>query len=161
MARIVKPKWDARQTAAENARRVLPEMAVDFFATGREVAQHQAPLKELHRFRLVVKRFRYSLELFRSCYGPALKDRLTALKRLQDYLGDLNDCDATRGLLGASVSLQDLPERRPLESFLENKIERLRHEFIDYWTKEFDAPGQMHWWQEGLKGIAGETGETS
>ena len=52
------------------ARRELPRLAEAFFREGRRAASQEASAKQLHKFRLAAKRFRYTLELFAELYGP-------------------------------------------------------------------------------------------
>ena len=77
----VKVHWEGSKSVAWNAREKLPELARGFFETGRALAASHPSLQALHRFRLLTKRFRYTLELFRPCYGPVLDRRIEALKR--------------------------------------------------------------------------------
>lgn len=46
-----------------------------------------------HAMRIATKRLRYTLELFAPLYDDELKAELRELKRLQEALGDLHDCD--------------------------------------------------------------------
>src|SRR5215813_9833894 len=84
-------EWDALLSPAANARRLLPPMAAAYFAEGRAVLAEADEPAKLHRLRLLSKRMRYTLELFRPVYGPGLEERLDVLKSLQDVLGDTND----------------------------------------------------------------------
>src|SRR5690348_1049552 len=92
--------WDASKSAEKNASEQLPLLAQEYFLAGRALFQGEPASGVLHRFRLETKRLRYTLELFRSCYGPGLDRRLDALRNIQDFLGELNDCAATQKLVG-------------------------------------------------------------
>src|SRR2546426_12184826 len=94
----LKIRWEGSKSVAENASEKLPEMARRFFEAGRELAGDAWSFKSLHRFRLHTKRFRYTLELFRKCYGPGLAQRLEALRTLQQHLGDINECATEEAL---------------------------------------------------------------
>src|SRR4029079_9463591 len=83
--------WDASASVARNASQKLPEMTRQFFAAGRAAATLDSSLQAMHRFRIQTKRFRYSLDLFRDYYGPALEQRIEALRGLQDRLGAISD----------------------------------------------------------------------
>jgi putative phosphoesterase len=48
---------------------------------------------EHHAMRIAAKRLRYTLETFALLYDDELKGELKALKRLQEALGQLHDCD--------------------------------------------------------------------
>ncbi len=52
-----------------------------------------------HRMRIAAKRLRYTMELFRPAYEGDLDASLSAMKKLQDLLGDLHDCDVWLQLL--------------------------------------------------------------
>ena len=139
-----KIEWDERHSAAVNARRVLPRLAAAYFDEVRNFLAESHEPAELHRMRLASKRFRYTLELFRRCYGPALEQRLDALKKIQDYLGDLNDAVATHQHLGNSVN----PKVR---EFLRARAQQKAEEFRQHWKAKFDADGQEKWWTQYLE----------
>lgn len=131
--------------AADNARRNLPLLAADFIKKGKKAASGKLPPEELHRFRLAAKRFRYTLEMFRSCYGPGLEKRLDVLRKLQDFLGDINDCISIRRLLkqerpGGVLHLDTL-----LDS-LDSLAARRCSDFHEFWRTNFQAPGRDRWW---------------
>src|SRR5579863_3547922 len=89
-----KPKrvtWDETAAAAENARRHLPTIVAAYFAEGRELLNGKMKHSDLRALRLSTNRLRYTLELFRSCYGPSLRARMAMLQRLQQALGEIND----------------------------------------------------------------------
>jgi CHAD domain-containing protein len=141
-------QWDESRPAAECARQVLPKLARDFFAQGREIVRSSPSVEDLHQLRLIVKRFRYTLELFRPCYGSGLEQRLEALKRMQDHLGAMNDCGTATALLQS-----DLPEANGREAFLQfltTRGEEERQSFLRHWQETFDAPGQEPWWVDYL-----------
>jgi CHAD domain-containing protein len=52
-----------------------------------------------HQMRIAAKRLRYTMELFRPAYEGGLDGCLSAMKKLQDLLGDLHDCDVWLQLL--------------------------------------------------------------
>lgn len=140
--------WDESRPAAECARQVLPKLAADFFGQGRQVVRSAPAIEDLHRLRLTVKRFRYTLELFRPCYGSGLEKRLEALKRMQDHLGAMNDCETATALIQATQ-----PEAAGSEEFLrflKERGEQERESFLRHWDESFDAPGQQEWWVEYL-----------
>jgi CHAD domain-containing protein/adenylate cyclase class IV len=59
-------------------------------------------IETLHALRIAVKRVRYTLEFFLDCYGRALRSFYQALKRLQEELGIIHDCDVLLGALTGS-----------------------------------------------------------
>ena len=136
--------WDEERSAAENARRELPALVLSYFSYVRqELANDPAPAR-LHLLRLATKRLRYTLELFRPCYGPGLEDRLAELRKVQQRLGELNDCVATWNLL--SKAMRRSRERTRVGRFLRGRAEQLAGDFRDEWKRLFEAPGREVWW---------------
>ncbi|MDN7024880.1 CHAD domain-containing protein [Methanoculleus sp. FWC-SCC1] len=50
-------------------------------------------IEEHHEMRIAAKRLRYTMEIFADLYGDGLKTPIKAVKKLQDLLGDMHDCD--------------------------------------------------------------------
>lgn len=144
-----KIKWNPRAGAAANARRELPRLVAEYFALMRELLVEDPAPAKLHQGRLACKRLRYTLELFRPCYGAALKQRLDALKKLQQVLGEVNDTAAAGKLLGKALQPKSAESAR-VEGFLEARAIEKTAEFRAQWTKEFDAPGREEWWTDYL-----------
>jgi CHAD domain-containing protein len=88
-----------REAPARFAAHELPPLARKFFKRGRRAAAPDETGRALHEFRLVAKRFRYFLELFRPVYGPGLGVRLKVLQSIQQLLGEVSDCTTTNNLL--------------------------------------------------------------
>jgi CHAD domain-containing protein len=143
MAKPRKIRWNERAGPAVNAKRRLPTRVSEYFKCVRELMAGDPAAEELHRVRLETKRLRYSLELFRACYGPGLETRIAELRRVQQVLGDLNDCaTAVRHLAGR---VQPRYESKTSQ-FLEERIQEKAQEFRKYWVEAFDAPGRELWW---------------
>jgi CHAD domain-containing protein len=141
----IKIEWDETAAAAANAASELPRLVSAYFSTVREfLAEDPTPL-ELHQLRLASKRLRYTLELFRPCYPPGLENRLRALKKLQDWLGEVNDAVATARLLRRALKKQ--PNVR---KFLEDRAAQQAAGFTRHWNEIFDAPGREVWWMDFL-----------
>lgn len=137
--------WEESVGAAVNARRRLPALVSDYFAKGRELLAKEPKPPQLHALRLATKRLRYTLELFRPCYGPGLRARLAALRRLQQLLGDVNDC-ATAAAELAKAARAKSPGRARVDRFLQQRAQAQTAEFSREWKQVFDAPGQQRWW---------------
>jgi len=138
MSKAKRAAWDERSSVAVNARRELPRLAAEFFALARGVLAEDPAPPDLHRVRLGAKRLRYTLELFRSCYGAGLERRLAALSRVQQLLGEVNDSLAAAKLL---------PKTMRARAFLERRAEAKAREFREHWAGRFDAPGQERLWK--------------
>jgi CHAD domain-containing protein len=135
-------KLKPAQSAAENARIVLPKMARRYFEAGRKAIGGKRPADELHKFRLETKRFRYTLELFRPVYGPNLDRRLKALRELQGALGKVSDLQAIQRVL-----IGDRKLKTEIERALKDKVKNLR-----YTWRAFDADGELKRWRTYLAG---------
>ena len=145
---MTKPRrmeWDERAPAEANARGHLPQLLADYFAAVRKLLARDPAPAELHKVRLASKRVRYTLELFRHCYGPGLEERLEALHELQQVLGEINDATTARGLLAKTMNPKS-PQSQRVQKFLEERATHNAQEFRKHWDDVFDAPGQMEWW---------------
>ena len=145
MSKLHQPTWDERAGAAMNARRELPPLAASYFAQIRALLADDPSSAKLHRLRLLTKRLRYTLELFRPCYGPAIETRLAALRRIQQSLGEVNDSAAAGRLLSQAMSAAS-PQRARILRYLEERAALKAQEFRKDWAEVFDAPGQERWW---------------
>ena len=81
-----------------------------------EDIQDPLRVRELHDMRISAKRLRYCLEFFSACFSKQFKDCLAKFKKLQDYLGEIHDCDVWLEYLARelSISLKRFA-KRPLE----------------------------------------------
>ena len=150
-------RWDESSGTAHNARIQLPAVVAAYYARVRETIGGKTKDSEFHALRVLTKRVRYALELFRACYGPGLRVRLAALRHLQQLLGEVSDCAAAAKVL-AKCETKNSVQRRRLEQFLmERRIEKVDH-FRQFWTREFDAPGKEQWWTGYLARHARQTG---
>jgi CHAD domain-containing protein len=146
MAKHDQPSWDSARSAEENASRKLPPLAREYFRAGRELFAIKPTVGAFHKFRLETKRFRYTLELFRPCYGPGLEARLKLLRKIQDLLGEINDCATTQKLLGAH------PDR--ISNFLERRMALKARALRMWWRQTFDGAGHEIWWTNYLARFA-------
>ena len=96
--------------------------------------------EQLHQFRLLAKRFRYTLELFQPIFGPELQTGVKALRGLQDKLGAMNDC------VTALILIADNPGAvSAIEKLLAERETACR----THWREHFDAR-QKAWWLDWL-----------
>ena len=145
MAPAYSMKWDKRTGVAANARQQLPPLVSAYFSQAREFLAEDASPRRLHRVRLASKRLRYTLELFRPCYPAGLEQRIEALKKLQDSLGEVNDAVASGKLLRGALKRQ--PKVR---KFLEDRAAEKAAAVVRHWKETFDAAGQEAWWTNFL-----------
>lgn len=130
-------KWKTSQSIAENARRVLPKLAENYFEAGRKASDGKRSPKALHRFRIATKRFRYAMELFQPLYGPSLDRRLKAVHELQNVLGKISDHQTILELLA------DDPE---IGAKVQRALKRKSKDFRKCW-QTFDSEGQLKQWK--------------
>jgi CHAD domain-containing protein len=57
-------------------------------------------IEEIHELRIMAKRLRYAVELFRFCWGEDLNEIAKEIATLQTSLGELHDCDVWIAYLG-------------------------------------------------------------
>jgi CHAD domain-containing protein len=140
--------WDKRGTAGENAGRQLPGLVTSYLGTVRKHLAKDPDPAELHSLRLATKRLRYTLELFRPCYGPGMDSRLAVLRKVQQRLGDLNDCVAARNLLEKIAPAS--PQRDRFTKLLEKQALAHAARFRAEWQRLFESPGRDRWWTSYL-----------
>jgi CHAD domain-containing protein len=136
-----RPVWDSSKSPEENASQKLPALARVYFGAGRALFAAQPTAGAFHKFRLETKRFRYTLELFESCYGPGLEERLKLLRTIQNVLGEINDCATTAKLLG---------EKSRISKFLERRMALKARALRTLWRQTFDGAGQETRWTNYL-----------
>jgi CHAD domain-containing protein len=130
-------KWKRSGTAAESAKELLPKLAQKYFEAGRKAADGKRSLARLHRFRIATKKFRYTLELFETVYGPSIERHIDSLRELQNILGKLNDHATLKPLLKGD---------KALKAKLEEAMEKHRSHFYEKW-KALDADGALNRWK--------------
>jgi CHAD domain-containing protein len=133
-------KWKLSHNAIENAGAKLPKLAEKYFQAGRKAADKKNTPKQLHRFRIQTKRFRYSLELFGPIYGPTLDRHIASLRGIQDALGKVSDYQTIQEMIAGDEKL---------EADLHKSRERKMKEFREEW-KKFDSEGQLQRWKAYL-----------
>ena len=148
--------WNPTDTTVENAQAKLPDLAAGLFAAGRKAIKQKGKTKPLHEFRLAVKRFRYTLEIFQPLYGPALDSRLAKLRRIQQYLGAINDCRTTRALVLETQKIKSLLAKEILSQLDSREKEKIR-QFHRYWQETFNVPGEEKRWIQYLYTYAGRS----
>lgn len=78
---------------ADNAERIVSARLDELWSFVPAVLD-PANVEELHQMRIAAKRLRYVLEVTaESCFGPYAVASEKRIKRLQDLLGEIHDCD--------------------------------------------------------------------
>jgi CHAD domain-containing protein len=137
--------WDESASASSNAGVRLPAMLESYFEQGRKLMGRSPSAAAMHPFRLETKALRYTLELFRPCFGPGLEGFLLSLRSIQDCLGALNDYAATRDLIAARLPKHALDWEK-MDRLLTARAKRKSLEFRRYWRQTFDKPGEDRRW---------------
>ncbi len=63
------------------------------FLAYRSIIFDPEKVTELHEMRIAAKRLRYTMETFAPLYSSQLKPHLKAVRKIQEMLGDIHDCD--------------------------------------------------------------------
>lgn len=152
----MKPLWVAGRPVGENARIVLPHLFRRLMKRGARAFDEGTP-DALHAFRLEVKRFRYTLEIFAPVCGSWIEERLEQMRKLQTKLGHISDGDTARGLLGQAAGggkklRRDYPE---LIELLEHRVDEAIRGFRALWREGFVPLAAQEAWLEDL-GRAGQ-----
>jgi len=134
-----------RNGIESTARHVLDGMTKEFFHAGNQAAEENPSPRKLHKFRIVAKQFRYTLELFLPICGRSATTRLNQIKAIQANLGDVNDCETVR------VMLADWGGSRRLDRLLKKRERENIEEFRRLWNEAFADPGNLHVWLHDLQ----------
>jgi CHAD domain-containing protein len=154
MAKRKKALWDPSKRPAANARLALPRLAAKYLKAGESLLLGKPSPAELHQFRLRTKRLRYTLELFDRCYERGLESRLEALRKIQQHLGDLSDCQASRRLL--LDTRKPRPEEGPqISALLKRRVAETKAELLQHLQDTLHGPGRRRWWVDYLAGRSG------
>jgi CHAD domain-containing protein len=114
---------DCAASIREMSQHALDRLGKDFLERGNEAASPKASPHNMHRFRIVAKKYRYTLELFQPS-NPLVE----SIKRVSALLGDINDC----------VTAAEIVPR--LGARLKKRQRKKTEEFREYWTAEFQMP---------------------
>ena len=154
---------DARFSAASigaTARRIVPQMLAELFRLGKNAAREGASAKELHKFRIAAKDFRYTLDLLKPLDGTASVSRLLVqLKGIQTVLGDINDCAAVRRMLSrGKASTQE--GGKEILSALRKRQRKKTEQFRRNFAADLGAD-TLRRWKEDLRQVGRKTQKTA
>jgi CHAD domain-containing protein len=125
LKRWTNPNLAAQDSSLEMAEHALHRLSRDFLEHGNEAASPKASPRAMHRFRIVAKKYRYTLELLHPS-SPLVG----SIKRVSALLGDINDCVAAAEIVPALASRLKKRQRKKIEAFRR------------CWAVEFAAPGR-------------------
>ncbi|HEY1759543.1 MAG TPA: CHAD domain-containing protein [Bryobacteraceae bacterium] len=126
--------WLATEAGEALPARSLPSLAREFFAAGRAAAKASATVRQMHAFRLSVKRFRYTLEILGGKAPSGI--RMDAVRGLQDRLGAINDCVTTAELIDEIH--RGAAGKREIKAALNRLIAHRSADFRIYWRTHFN-----------------------
>jgi CHAD domain-containing protein len=141
-------EWNEHASADANARRELPRLMSDYYSTVRKALKAKPSPASLHTIRLASKKVRYTLEMFKPCYGAGFDQRMAALKDVQTSLGEINDAVAATRLVRDAMPRS--VRRKTLQTYLKKRAAEKAEEFRIHWTEQFDAEGCELWWTDFL-----------
>ncbi len=116
------------RSAYETAYRAISRRIEELLSFERYVPD-PTRIAEHHEMRIAAKRLRYTMEIFSALFPDGLKKPIQAVKKLQDLLGDMHDCD---------VWLDLLP------GFMEEEEARVASFFGHTGFMRFIRPGLLH-----------------
>lgn len=127
--------WLTVKDADQASPPATPQLSREFRRSGAAAARAGAPYRQMHRFRLLVKKTRYASEIL-----GAPQKQIEALRALQDRLGAINDC-VTTGELIADLKLGAAQQRR-IRTRLNRLAEKRSGEFRTYWREHYGNRGR-------------------
>jgi CHAD domain-containing protein len=122
---------------AQEARGNLPQLAQRFFDAGKAASQTSG--ERLHEFRILAKRFRYTLELFVPVYSGSTEEWMREIKKVQSTLGAMNDYRTVHSLA------TDLRCENELRAALKRSEHRLVRQFRQIWGERFSDKIATQW----------------
>jgi CHAD domain-containing protein len=127
--------WLTAKGDRQGTAQVLPRLAREFSAAGRAAAKTGAGFDQMHKFRLLVKRYRYTAEILGGKTGGPPVD---VLRGLQEHLGAINDCVTTADLIDDLE--RSAAEKRRIKTAVNRLLARRAAEFRAYWRSRFNTP---------------------
>jgi len=132
---------------------ILPQQYESFVHSPDAVPEH-------HALRIALKKLRYTLETFAPLYRRGLGKQIAQLKRLQDLLGGIHDCDIWINEMGQAIldarshkAPREIPMQRkifdltPLRQ-LQNNREKERNRLYRQFVRRWDALARAGFWEE-------------
>lgn len=118
--------------------RTMPRMVRSLFEAG-DAAVAPGSGEALHDFRILAKKFRYTLELFAPLYGRIAEEFLDEIRAVQSILGTINDYRtvlviADRTGIGGK-----------LQAALKRSERRKTREFREIWSQRFTQQAAARW----------------
>ena len=129
-------------------------------------------IAEHHAMRIAAKKLRYTIEVYGPIYRRGLKKPLSRIKKIQEILGDLHDCDVWIDMVMVMLVKERLTSQAATgrEKMRVSKVTRYKHflaerekerkilyqRFVRYW----DSLGRLRIWDELRKNLNAERKNT-
>lgn len=133
---------DGQPATPYQVRHILPVMIHDHLATVRayDTVLADADVHTLHALRIEFKRLRYAIEFFHPVLGNTIEKFVIEMKKIQDYLGRLNDVVVAQSRLRGLEENGDLGDmvHESFEHYIQSlatEEEKLTTGFDEVWTK--------------------------
>lgn len=130
------------EVLVERIDQLIPSMIYDLDKRVRvyDHPTYMATLDQLHRLRIQLKHFRYTLEYFESVLGRSTETFIPEIINLQDQLGDLHDADFALRFAEKEIDDSDpdqIHNRAVLQyvNFLREEVNNLERSFALAWSK--------------------------
>jgi CHAD domain-containing protein len=145
------------------------QRCLDDFLAYETFIFNPANITQLHAMRISAKHLRYTLETFAPLYSDGLEEEIRAVRKVQEYLGEVHDCDVWADFLPRFIAEERERSRvyyghlRVFSSFLpglnlfaqERAARRVAvyREFIQRWQKWARQPAKKgqpprNFWQD-------------
>jgi len=117
---------DPKAPLSVNAREILKVRIAEFYHY-TPIVHDEKSGELLHELRIAAKRLRYTLELFRDVFGKSGETQIERVKEIQEYLGEIHDCDVRIDLIEdelaelASRQIRELSARMFVEPIERHK----------------------------------------
>ena len=120
-------------------------LALDAFVHDESAAEKH------HELRIAFKRLRYTMEIFSTLYKRGLVDQISLMKRFQDLLGEIHDCDVWIREFNVETERMPADARYGVSKVLAHLTEKRRSHYmnlVSLWneaisTGQFATIGQL------------------
>jgi CHAD domain-containing protein len=125
--------------------------SLDELESHEQIVRDPNEVAELHAMRISAKRLRYTLEAFEDLYGDPIKPYLSAVKQIQEILGNVHDLDVWIAMIPEFIEEEKArivgyyghagPLKRllpGLEAFKEAQLEKRGQTYVEF-IQEWDT----------------------
>jgi CHAD domain-containing protein len=134
-----------RASLEDAANKTISPLLRRFFLMGNRAANLKGGnLEQLHQFRIIAKKIRYTLELFVPLRPALVRQRLAELKELQGCLGSVNDLEIAQALVSHEKASYKL-----CAALIRKRDEQVE-KFASYWRTEFASAAKAALWKQDL-----------